>query len=142
MGSDHDVFNFFGIPSVMSITWPDRFYHSSEDTIDKVSKATIELIGKAVLATALALAKAEKDELQRFARGYAMKYLGELGRERDTETVERLVMMGLARTRASSKSRAATTLREGHGLSGLGKVSFRRLSSVKLTRRPMRSLKC
>lgn len=97
MGSDHDVFNFFGIPSVMSITWPDRFYHSSEDTIDKVSKATIELIGKAVLATALALAKAEKDELQRFARGYAMKYLGELGRERDTETVERLVMMGLAR---------------------------------------------
>ncbi|ACJ17410.1 Hypothetical leucine aminopeptidase [Thermococcus onnurineus NA1] len=97
MGSDHDVFNFFGIPSVMPITWPDRFYHSSEDTIDKVSKATIELIGKAVLATALALAKAEKEELQRFARGYAMKYLGELGRDRDTERIERLVMTGLAR---------------------------------------------
>ncbi|NJD98985.1 DUF4910 domain-containing protein [Thermococcus sp. LS1] len=97
MGSDHDVFNFFGIPSVMPITWPDRFYHSSEDTVDKVSKATIELIGKAVLATALALAKAEKEELQRFARGYAMKYLGELGRDRDTERIERLVMTGLAR---------------------------------------------
>ncbi|ASJ06449.1 DUF4910 domain-containing protein [Thermococcus pacificus] len=97
MGSDHDVFNFFGIPSTMPITWPDRFYHSSEDTVDKVSKESIEIIGKAVLATALALAKAEGDELRRFARGYAMKYLGELSREQETEEAERLVMMGLAR---------------------------------------------
>ncbi|ASJ15445.1 DUF4910 domain-containing protein [Thermococcus radiotolerans] len=97
MGSDHDVFNFFGIPSVMSITWPDRFYHSSEDTVEKVSKTSIEIIGRAVLATALALAKAETEELQRFARGYAMKYLGELSLERDTEHAEKLVMMGLAR---------------------------------------------
>ncbi|ASJ11664.1 DUF4910 domain-containing protein [Thermococcus thioreducens] len=97
MGSDHDVFNFFGIPSVMPITWPDRFYHSSEDTVEKVSKTSIEIIGKAVLATALALAKATGDELGRFARGYAMKYLGELSMERDTENAEKLVMMGLAR---------------------------------------------
>ena len=26
LGSDHDVFNLFGVPSVMPITWPDRFY--------------------------------------------------------------------------------------------------------------------
>ncbi len=97
MGSDHDVFNFFGVPSVMPITWPDRFYHSSEDTVEKVSKASIEVIGRAVLATALALAKATEEELQRFARGYAMKYLGELSLERDTENAEKLVMMGLAR---------------------------------------------
>ncbi|WP_456321818.1 DUF4910 domain-containing protein [Palaeococcus sp. (in: euryarchaeotes)] len=97
MGSDHDVFNFFGIPSVMPITWPDRFYHSSEDSIEKVSKETIEIIGKSVLATALALAKAEKGELKRFARAYVMKYLGELGMERETELAEKLVMKGLAR---------------------------------------------
>lgn len=97
MGSDHDVFNFFGVPAVMPITWPDRFYHSSEDTVEKVSRRSIEIIGKAVLATLLALSKAEAKELQRFARGYAMKYLGELSRDRDTESAERLVMMGLAR---------------------------------------------
>ncbi len=97
LGSDHDVFNFFGIPSVMPITWPDRFYHSSEDTVEKVSKASIEVIGKAVLATALALAKATEDELERFARGYTLKYLGELSLERDAKNAERLVMMGLAR---------------------------------------------
>ncbi|WP_456396047.1 DUF4910 domain-containing protein [Thermococcus sp.] len=97
MGSDHDIFNFFGVPSVMPITWPDRFYHSSEDSIEKISKTSLEVIGRAVLATALALAKAEKEELQRFARGYAMKHLGELGMEGNTEIAERLVMMGLAR---------------------------------------------
>ncbi|NJE05802.1 DUF4910 domain-containing protein [Thermococcus sp. M36] len=97
MGSDHDVFNFFGIPSVMPITWPDRFYHSSEDTIDKVSKESIAVIGRAVLATVLALAKAGDRELRRFARGYAMKYLGELSIEAETELSEKLVMMGLAR---------------------------------------------
>ncbi len=97
MGSDHDVLNLFGIPSVMPITWPDRFYHSSEDSVEKISKTSLEIIGKAVLATVLALSKAEKEELQRFARAYAMKYLGELGMARETENAEKLVMTGLAR---------------------------------------------
>ncbi|ASJ10400.1 peptidase M28 [Thermococcus sp. P6] len=97
MGSDHDVFNFFGVPATMPITWPDRFYHSSEDSIEKVSRTSLEVIGRAVLATALALAKAGEGELRRFARGYAMRYLGELSLDRDTEEAEKLVMMGLAR---------------------------------------------
>lgn len=97
LGSDHDVFNFFGIPSVMPITWPDRFYHSSEDSVEKISKESLEIIGKAVLATALALAKAKKEELERFARGFTMKYLGELSIERDLEVAEKLVMLGLSR---------------------------------------------
>jgi hypothetical protein len=97
MGSDHDVFNFFGVPASMPITWPDRFYHSSEDTIEKLSRETLEVIGRAVLATALALAKGSEEELERFARGYAMKYLGELSRDRETENAEKLVMAGLSR---------------------------------------------
>ncbi|EHR79539.1 leucine aminopeptidase [Thermococcus litoralis DSM 5473] len=97
LGSDHDVFNFFGIPSVMPITWPDRFYHSSEDSVEKISKESLEIIGGAVLATALALAKGKKEELERFARGFTMKYLGELSIERDLEVAEKLVMLGLSR---------------------------------------------
>ena len=97
MGSDHDVFNFFGIPSVMPITWPDKFYHSSEDTIEKISKDSLEIIGKAVLSTALALSKGDEKELKRFARAYIMKYLGELNMERDLEVAEKLVMDGLYR---------------------------------------------
>ncbi|NJE26266.1 DUF4910 domain-containing protein [Thermococcus sp. MV5] len=97
MGSDHDVFNFFGIPSVMPITWPDKFYHSSEDTIEKISKESLEIIGKAVLATSLALSKGETKQLKRFARAYTMKYLGELNMEKDLEVAEKLVMNGLNR---------------------------------------------
>ena len=97
MGSDHDVFNFFGVPAVMPITWPDRFYHSSEDSPEKISRETLEIVGRGVLSAALFLAKAKGKELQRFARGYAMKYLGELAMERTTEEAEKLVMGGLAR---------------------------------------------
>ncbi|WP_175059966.1 DUF4910 domain-containing protein [Thermococcus sp. 2319x1] len=96
-GSDHDVFNFFGIPSVMPITWPDRFYHSSEDSVEKISKESLKIIGRAVLATALALAKGKREELERFARGFTMKYLGELSMERELKMAEKLVMLGLSR---------------------------------------------
>jgi hypothetical protein len=33
--SDHVTYMQYGIPSVMFITWPDMWYHSSEDTPDK-----------------------------------------------------------------------------------------------------------
>ncbi len=97
MGSDHDLFNFFGVPAVMPITWPDRFYHSSGDTVDKVSGEVVSIIGRAVLAASLALSRATPGELKRFARGYSMKYLGELAMELETGVAERLVMRGLAR---------------------------------------------
>ena len=97
MGSDHDVLNFFGVPAVMPITWPDRFYHSSEDTVEKISRKTIEVIGRAVLATALTLGGSGKGELRRFARGYSMKVLGELSMAGEVEEAEKLVMRGLAR---------------------------------------------
>ncbi|WP_297497242.1 DUF4910 domain-containing protein [Thermococcus sp.] len=100
IGSDHDVLNFFGVPAVMPITWPDRFYHSSEDSVEKLSLGTIGIIGRAVLATALALAEGDEEELRRFSRAYSLKVLGELSMEHDTEEAERLVLRGLARDSA------------------------------------------
>ncbi|WP_457741515.1 DUF4910 domain-containing protein [Thermococcus sp.] len=97
MGSDHDIFNFFGVPGTMPITWPDRFYHSSGDTLEKVSLETIAIIGNAVLSTAIALATWDSERLKRFARGYAMKILGEISMNTETEESEKLVMRGLAR---------------------------------------------
>jgi len=95
IGSDHDIFNFFGVPSAMLITWPDRYYHSSGDRVENLSSRTIEIIGKSALATALALAKS--DDLQRFAKAYAMKYIGESSMGKGTEVTEKLVSMGLSR---------------------------------------------
>ncbi len=35
--SDHEVFNDWGVgvPGIMMIAWPDRWYHTSGDTADK-----------------------------------------------------------------------------------------------------------
>jgi len=55
--SDHVTYMQYGIPSVMFITWPDMWYHSSEDTPDKqdatqYKRATVVGVGAmAVLAS-------------------------------------------------------------------------------------------
>ncbi|HEY9228118.1 MAG TPA: M28 family peptidase, partial [Gemmatimonadaceae bacterium] len=55
--SDHVTYMQHGIPAVMFITWPDMWYHSSEDTPDKQDPtqykraASVGLGGLAVLAT-------------------------------------------------------------------------------------------
>ncbi|MEW6308571.1 MAG: DUF4910 domain-containing protein [Bacillota bacterium] len=45
-GSDHWLFSdpTVGVPMPMLIQWPDRYYHSSEDTIDKVDPAMLGLV--------------------------------------------------------------------------------------------------
>lgn len=54
--SDHVTYMQYGIPAVMFITWPDMWYHSSEDTPDKQDPtqykraAAVALGGLAVLA--------------------------------------------------------------------------------------------
>ena len=56
--SDHVVYMGQGIPSLMFITWPDKYYHSSRDTPDKLDAtqfkrvAVIGLGSLAVVATA------------------------------------------------------------------------------------------
>jgi hypothetical protein len=55
--SDHVTYMQHGIPAVMFITWPDMWYHSSEDTPDKQDPtqykraAAVGLGGLAVLST-------------------------------------------------------------------------------------------
>lgn len=50
-GSDHYIYSdpTVGIPCPMLIQWPDRFYHTSWDTLDKVDP---EMLGKASLIAA------------------------------------------------------------------------------------------
>ena len=50
-GSDHDLYLQFGIPSVMLNQWPDDFYHSNMDSIDKFDPDIAKDIGVAVGTT-------------------------------------------------------------------------------------------
>jgi aminopeptidase YwaD len=60
--SDHVTYMQYGIPAVMFITWPDMWYHSSQDTPDKQDPTQYKRA--AIVATgALAVIAAGGDEL-------------------------------------------------------------------------------
>lgn len=61
-GSDHAEFvePTVGIPCVSFTQWPDRFYHTSMDTIDKVSEDSLRRIGWTITMVVLKLANADQ----------------------------------------------------------------------------------
>jgi Peptidase family M28 len=58
--SDHVVYMSNGIPSLMFITWPDPFYHSSEDTPDKLDPTQLKRAGVVGLGALTVLATADE----------------------------------------------------------------------------------
>jgi aminopeptidase YwaD len=56
-GSDHALFLApeYGTPALMLGHFPDRFYHSDQDTVDKTSAAEFERVGQVVMAALLAV---------------------------------------------------------------------------------------
>ncbi|MHA1711163.1 MAG: DUF4910 domain-containing protein, partial [Candidatus Freyarchaeota archaeon] len=63
-GSDHHVFvdSTIGVPCVMLLQWPDLFYHTSMDTIDKVSSESLKRVGWVAAVAALTLANADAND--------------------------------------------------------------------------------
>jgi hypothetical protein len=56
--SDHQVYMSMGVPSTMFITWPDPFYHSSQDTPDKLDPTQFKRAGVVGTAAMTILATA------------------------------------------------------------------------------------
>lgn len=61
-GSDHTVFAGAGVPSLLNWHFTDRFYHTNQDTTDKVSPAEMEHVGITVATSAYTLASADADD--------------------------------------------------------------------------------
>ena len=61
-GSDHTVFATIGVPSLLNWHFTDRFYHTNQDTIDKVSAAEMEHVAIAVATSAYFLASADEED--------------------------------------------------------------------------------
>lgn len=59
-GSDHTVFANAGVPSLLNWHFTDRFYHTNQDTTDKVSAAEMENVGISVATSAYLLASADE----------------------------------------------------------------------------------
>lgn len=63
-GSDHAEFtdSTIGVPCVMLLQWPDLYYHTSMDTIDKVSEDSLRRVGWIAAVAALTLANASAED--------------------------------------------------------------------------------
>jgi len=68
-GSDHHEFvdSTIGVPCVMLLQWPDLYYHTSQDTVDKVSAQTLKRIGWVATIATITLANADTEEAHAIA---------------------------------------------------------------------------
>lgn len=61
-GSDHTVFADAGVPSLLNWHFTDRFYHTNQDSTDKVSPAEMKNVAVTVATSAYLLAAATEED--------------------------------------------------------------------------------
>lgn len=88
-GSDHYVFSdpTVGVPMPMLIQWPDKFYHTSADTLDKVSAESLAKAGTLAAAYAYFVANAGQNAATWLAHEMLVRF-----RERLAQTVQSTVI--------------------------------------------------
>jgi hypothetical protein len=74
-GSDHAEFTQTdtAVPCIMLLQWPDLYYHTSEDTIDKVSEDSLKRVGWITTVAALTLANADAETAIQLAQQTATR---------------------------------------------------------------------
>ncbi len=101
-GSDHAVFvdPSFGVPCPLLIQWPDRFYHSSFDTVDRCDPRSLALAARCAAAYAASLATADAQALDALAdlveRGARRRLLAALDRPEPSREFARERVRGSA----------------------------------------------
>jgi aminopeptidase YwaD len=81
-GSDHYVFSdpAVGVPMPMLIQWPDKFYHTSADTLEKVDPQSLARSGAMAAAYAYFIASAGQPEVAWLAHEMHTRFQARLGR--------------------------------------------------------------
>ena len=67
--SDHEVFNDWGVqvPGIMMIDWPDRWYHTSGDHVDKTDPTQLKRVTVIGAAAAYTIANADDEMAMKIA---------------------------------------------------------------------------
>ena len=80
-GSDHYILSdpTVGIPTPMIIQWPDRFYHTDQDTPDKSDPDMLHRIGTLAAAYAFTIANATPEDARRLGYGMLSRWEAILG---------------------------------------------------------------
>jgi hypothetical protein len=92
----------------MLLQWPDLYYHTSQDTIDKVSASTLKRIGWIVAVAALTLANADVEEAYTLM---TMTYANGITR---LQAALKEAVQNLLRTKNNSKHKANPQKTRGH----------------------------
>ncbi len=81
--SDHEVFNNPGVqvPGIMMIAWPDRWYHTSGDRVDKADPTQMKRVAVIGAAAAYTIASADDDLAIRIAGETASNGTRRLGHQ-------------------------------------------------------------
>jgi len=79
-GSDHAIYSdpSVGIPCPMIIQWPDKFYHTSWDTVDKVDPEMLRKVSLLTATYAYFIANAGMDDALWLSYGVASNFKGEV----------------------------------------------------------------
>jgi len=98
--SDHEVFNNWGVqvPGIMMIAWPDQWYHTSGDRIDKSDPTQMKRIAVIAAAAAYTIANADDDMAIKIAGEVASNGTRRLGHQfiNGLEALNRTDVAGLA----------------------------------------------
>ncbi len=81
--SDHEVFNDWGVqvPGIMMIVWPDQWYHTSGDRVDKADPTQLKRVAVIGAAGAYTVANADDDMAIRLAGEIASNGTRRLGHQ-------------------------------------------------------------
>lgn len=130
-GSDHYIFSdpMVGVPMPMVIQWPDRFYHTSADTPDRVDPRMLGRVGVLAAVYAYWLAQAGEAEAGWLAREVSARF-----RQQAIAMVQAAVTRGDEEDRVGRAAlRHQLEYRVARHREAL--ASVRRLASVDVSRR-------
>jgi aminopeptidase YwaD len=113
--SDHEVFNDWGVqvPGVMMIAWPDQWYHTSGDRVDKVDPTQLKRAAIIGAAAAYTIANADDDMAVKIAGETASNGTRRLGHMLvvGLEDLNRAEAEGLAEAYRSARTRLEASLK-------------------------------
>jgi hypothetical protein len=106
-GSDHYILSdpSVGIPTPMLIQWPDKYWHTSEDTLDKVDANMLVVVGAVAASYAYFVANAGAREARWLGLEMAARF-----RARLAETVQDGLTQALASDQADNLPKARSKL--------------------------------
>lgn len=81
--SDHEVFNdpAIQVPGIMMITWPDLYYHTSQDRADKCDPTQMKRVCVIAAASAYTIANADDNDATKIANEVVGNASGRIGKQ-------------------------------------------------------------